>query len=105
MNHVDRNTFRGTRGMPGNYYPQPSCGNVRQGRQTCGCDSCEQKQEICPHACDQRGGFDQSFALAMAYVPLQEWIGISAPCEGLENGTVFSELVKPFCRAGRRGGR
>ncbi len=127
MNQVDRNTFRGARSMPGNYYARSSCAaeRTREGcgcdpceqqrnvcprsscaaersREGCGCDPCEQKRDVCPRSCDQRGSFDQSFALAMAYVPFQEWNGISSPCDGLANGTVFYELVKPFCGAGRR---
>lgn len=34
--------------------------------------------------------------LAMAYVPWQYWQQPVEPCEGLERGTIFAELDKPF---------
>lgn len=40
--------------------------------------------------------------LAMAYVPMQTFQALYEPCEALENGTIFSELNKPFL--GWRGG-
>lgn len=35
-------------------------------------------------------------ALAMAYVPMQQWRGIYEPDVALSRGTLFSELDKPF---------
>lgn len=102
--------------MPGNYYSRGTR-SAQIGREECkercACDPCAQKESHCDpcerkehleHCCDQRGSFNDSFAPAMAYVPIQEWQGIDAPCNGLQNGTVFVELVKPFCGAGRRKG-
>lgn len=40
--------------------------------------------------------------LAMAYVPMQTFQALYEPCEALENGTIFSELNKPFL--GWKGG-
>lgn len=40
--------------------------------------------------------------LAMAYVPWQTFHHTFEPCKGLQMGTIFPELCKPFC--GRRGG-
>ncbi len=40
--------------------------------------------------------------LAMAYVPMQSFQSLYEPCEALENGTIFSELNKPFM--GWKGG-
>ncbi|MCM1258737.1 MAG: spore coat associated protein CotJA [Roseburia sp.] len=40
--------------------------------------------------------------LAMAYVPMQSFQALYEPCEALENGTIFSELNKPFL--GWKGG-
>lgn len=38
-----------------------------------------------------------SLPLAMAYVPYQEWnCNVSNACQGLCDGTIFPELVKPF---------
>ena len=38
---------------------------------------------------------------AMAYVPFQQFSSIYPPEQGLDNGTIFPELNKPFY--GRRG--
>ena len=43
------------------------------------------------------------FPLAMAYVPVQRFRGTADPFEGLRQGTVFNELVKPLeCGLRRR---
>lgn len=34
--------------------------------------------------------------LAMAYIPWQYWETPLEPCKGLEAGTIFPELIKPF---------
>ena len=39
-------------------------------------------------------------ALAMAYVPMQTWSRPLPPCKGLEIGTIFADLNKPFCGKG-----
>lgn len=60
--------------------------------------------DISTGACPKRncgaGAGDRQ--IAMAYVPFQVWNGISDPATGLKNGTVFPELVKPFCPQRRR---
>lgn len=38
--------------------------------------------------------------IAMAYVPWQKWQNISEVCRGMEQGTIFEELNKPFCGKG-----
>ncbi len=38
--------------------------------------------------------------LAMAYVPYQQWEATYDPCRGLQAGTVFPSLHKPFCGKG-----
>ncbi len=40
--------------------------------------------------------------LAMAYVPMQTFQALYEPCEGFGQGTIFSELNKPFL--GWKGG-
>lgn len=40
--------------------------------------------------------------LTMAYVPCQKFSDTFSLCKGLEMGTIFPELCKPFC--GKRGG-
>ena len=75
--------------------PAPSCGCACFDNDTCPIDFGNKD------CCGSRS-FDESFALAMGYVPVQKWTGIMECDEGLRNGTVFSDLVKPFCAAGRR---
>lgn len=38
--------------------------------------------------------------LAMGYVPMQEWRDLYPICKGLQVGTIFAELCKPFCGKG-----
>lgn len=38
--------------------------------------------------------------LAMGYVPMQVWSQPLPLCRGLQNGTIFSDLFKPFCGKG-----
>lgn len=38
--------------------------------------------------------------LAMAYVPYQHWDQTFEPCRGLQLGTIFPCLYKPFCGKG-----
>lgn len=38
--------------------------------------------------------------LAMGYVPYQEWSQTYEPCKGLQEGTIFPCLHKPFCGKG-----
>lgn len=45
----------------------------------------------------------QMLALAMAYVPFQQFGSIYEPEQALSNGTLFPDLNKPFC--GRKEGR
>ena len=44
-------------------------------------------------------------SLAMAYVPWQEWKNVMCAKEGMEKGTIFSDLVLPFygCKYRNRG--
>ncbi|WP_243002528.1 MULTISPECIES: spore coat associated protein CotJA [Lachnospiraceae] len=32
----------------------------------------------------------------MAYVPWQKWRNLYEPCKGLQRGTIFEDLSKPF---------
>ena len=49
-----------------------------------------------------RHPFPSDTPIAMAYVPWQKWENIYEPCKGLEHGTIFRDLDKPFMW---RGGR
>lgn len=35
--------------------------------------------------------------LAMAYVPMQRWENVCDASSGLAQGTIFKDLVKPYC--------
>ena len=39
-------------------------------------------------------------SLAMGYVPMQVWSQPLPPGKGLQIGTIFSDLYKPFCGTG-----
>ncbi|NLZ45903.1 MAG: spore coat associated protein CotJA [Clostridiales bacterium] len=42
------------------------------------------------------GRFPEEMPLAMCYVPMQKWDKIYDPVTGLQRGTIFAELDKPF---------
>lgn len=54
----------------------------------------------CGHSHTAGAGID-SFEIAMAYVPWQTWKCTYDPHRSLMSGTIFPELDKPFCAAGR----
>ena len=89
-------------------------------RQT-GCDSCarQMEREACDRqrqreTCDGEGtcaymrqkgcleGSD-SYPIGMGYIPWQSWSCTYDAHRGLMSGTIFPELDKPFCAAGRCG--
>jgi len=95
------------------------CGGREEYKKSCPCDGRKQAQCGCQTAskkpmscnCSLREQFEKEnnecapvFAsevdilpLAMAYVPYQEWnCNVSNACQGLNDGTIFPELVKPF---------
>ncbi len=49
-------------------------------------------------SCGESINYDplQTMPLAMAYVPWQQWQNVYEGCKGLENGTIFEELIFPF---------
>nr|WP_296010481.1 spore coat associated protein CotJA [uncultured Blautia sp.] len=66
-----------------------------QPRETkCGCCDKIEDMDIYKHA--------DHLPLTMAYVPMQHFSNTFALCKGLQMGTIFPELCKPFC--GKRGG-
>jgi hypothetical protein len=44
--------------------------------------------------------FPQSTPVAMAYIPFQQFGNLYPPEKGLERGTIFPELDKPFLGGG-----
>lgn len=80
---------RGYNRMPGNRYRQP----VK--------DRCGDIEDIIDECKEEKCGYEDidSFPLAMAYVPWQCWNEVFDAHRGLEEGTIFPELVKPFLGA------
>lgn len=56
------------------------------------------KYKKCNKGCELTFGEDvDDLPIGMAYVPYQEWdCNVSNACQGLYDGTIFPELVKPF---------
>lgn len=87
-------------------------------RQT-GCDSCTRQMERENSGCQQKhnsGGCEctctymrqkgyleesESYPIGMSYTPWQSWKNTYDNHRGLMSGTIFPELDKPFCAAGR----
>lgn len=55
------------------------------------------RMDGCPDTTDH---FPADMPIAMAYVPWQRWQKIYEPCKGLQRGTIFEELDKPFLGKG-----
>ena len=53
-----------------------------------GCASCPRDSSM--------SAFPAETPLGMAYVPYQKWKNIYEPSVGLDRGTVFEDLDKPF---------
>lgn len=47
-----------------------------------------------------RTPFPAETPIAMAYVPFQQWNTVYTTEDGMQNGTIFPELHKPFCPGG-----
>lgn len=62
-------------------------------------DKCnEKKYRKCDNRCEMEfGEAVDVLPIGMGYVPFQEWdCNVSNACQGLYDGTIFPELVKPF---------
>ena len=75
-------------------------------RSQCMQDRCYRNRNS-PSACTESMAYDtlQTMPLAMSYVPWQQWKNVYEGCKGLENGTIFEELIFPFHRASNVCGR
>lgn len=67
------------------------------------CEHAPQQKPCAPMREGMYGHADQMVP-AMAYVPMQKWEGTFDPGKGLEMGTIFPSLCRPFCGRGKRGG-
>ena len=70
-----------------------TCGQSRCKRNPCPAPAMYPRDEQCM----------DNFALAMAYVPMQQFKSVYEVDEALETGTIFPELTKPFM--GWKGGK
>ena len=66
--------------------------------------NCRYEKPSCDSAHYDYRGYDalDGLPIAMAYVPWQHWKDVYDLCEGLEKGTIFPELYKPFIGRGVR---
>nr|WP_243426950.1 spore coat associated protein CotJA [Mediterraneibacter glycyrrhizinilyticus] len=72
------------------------------GRQTDFRSSAMPAGRQCSEDCSRSNDFLKGTALAMAYVPWQQWQNIYEICRGFEQGTIFEDLDKPFTGKGGR---
>lgn len=81
---------------------RPDCGcQSRPSRPDNGCQSAPSRPDCgCGQGRPSSNSID-SFEIAMAYVPWQRWKRTYDPHRSLMSGTIFPELDKPFCAAGR----
>lgn len=61
----------------------------------CGCEGPTVTSEICVSS--------EKFPIGMTYTPMQQWKNLYCPSTGLQQGTIFADLDKPF--VGRRTAR
>ena len=80
-----------------------NCPYANQGtewRNRSGCGTCTEARTTCDAPCN-KGADDHGLltgqSLAMVYSPYQHFQEVYDPREGLCNGTIFSDLDKPFC--------
>ena len=103
-----RNVNEGCNGRTGNN----DCG-MRDGNSGCGMRSsgrnCGSPVSVCRRMCRQTGDLGDmpldQLPLAMGYVPMQRFGRTFELGTGLEAGTIFPELHKPFCGKGGAGCR
>ena len=87
-------------GRPMNYNRQMNCDqrqmNGDQRQLDCGCNRACTYQR-------QKGCLEESeyYPVGMGYIPWQSWKCTYDAHRGLMSGTIFPELDKPFCAAGR----
>lgn len=69
------------------------------GRSSC----CRPAPKCCCDMVEDTGIYEHAdqLPLTMAYVPMQKYTTTFDLCKGLQMGTIFPELCKPFC--GKRG--
>lgn len=66
----------------------------------CGCDCCCMGDNSTNCGCgfdEEKNVFPSNPMLAQSYVPIQYMDKTFTPCCGLKMGTIFPELVSPYC--------
>lgn len=95
-------------GMPGGFSDRKSLPTAAMGgnkRSDCGCRDARESAPRCGGCGTDAGGWGlDEHPLAMAYAPLQVWRNVYEPGIGLERGTIFIELDKPFHEGVTKGG-
>ncbi len=82
-----------------NYYRQQNYQNDY--RRDCGYNNSDIKNSSNNYNYDS----DNGYSLAIAYVPWQKWKQPLSASEGLQNGTIFSDLIFPFTGCSNRKAR
>lgn len=59
-------------------------------------NAAEMADEPAMDCAEPKTAFPKQTPIAMLYVPYQSWRKIYEPAVGLERGTIFEELDKPF---------
>lgn len=72
-----------------------SCDSRENEKKQCGCMKDTQKDE-CYGGCDRGKDPVDEMMPGMCFVPWQKWEDVYCIEEGLENGTIFAQLNKPF---------
>jgi len=79
----------------------PSCGCRNNKTPSCGCGNSNPPSRGCNPNCDAESSLynDQlkGMALAIGYVPWQQWCKVYDLCKGLNQGTIFPPLDLQFC--------
>ena len=78
-----------------NYRPNDRPSNVKP---NCDCKKEDSKQPMVADKCLN------NLPLAMAWVPMQKWENICDAPSGLANGSIFKDLIKPYCPVLQRRG-
>lgn len=79
------------------------CSDEMENRERMRClDEMENRERMrCPDEMKNRERMMENYEVAMAYVPWQQFTDMYEPGKGLEIGTIFPELDKPFWAGGR----
>ncbi len=72
-----------------------NCDNKNNGKKECGCMKDMDKEKY-NEGCDRGKEPVDEMMPGMCFVPWQKWEDVYCIEEGLENGTIFAQLNKPY---------